>query len=145
MTDGSFANKTGNYAERTIKCLLSEKGYEIKRQQLIGLSIYKHRLKCDFFISNVMGYPDGLIIESKWQEVSGSADEKFPYLVKNIKEKFPCPAIVVVGGNGCKQGALDWLKDQVDDKLIAVFTVEEFMIYITRKLPPARKIIKKRI
>ena len=144
MTDGSFANKTGNVAERIIRCILSDNGYDIKRQQPIGLSIYQHRLKCDFFISNVTGYPNGLIIESKWQDVGGSADEKFPYLVKNIKEKFPCPAIVVVGGNGCKQGAFDWLKDQVDDKLIAVLTVEEFTTYVNRKLPSAQKITKKR-
>lgn len=135
MTDGSFANKTGSVAERIIACILSERGYKIKRQFPIGNSIYNHKLKCDFFISNVSGFPKGLIIESKWQDVGGSADEKFPYLVMNIKEKYPCPVIVVVGGDGCKAGAIEWLINQVDSKLIAVQSVEEFVSFVNRKLP----------
>lgn len=136
MTDGSFANKTGNVAERIIACILSERGYKIKRQHPIGMSIYNHNLKCDFFISNVTGFPNGLIIESKWQDVSGSADEKFPYLVMNIKEKYPCPAIVVIGGDGCKTGAVEWLINQIDGKLIGIHTIEEFVSFVNRKLPP---------
>jgi len=135
VTDGSFANKTGTVAERIIACILSERGYLIKRQHPIGMSIYNHKLKCDFFVSNVTGFPNGLIIESKWQDVGGSADEKFPYLVMNIKERYPCPAIVVVGGSGCKSGAIVWLINQVDSKLIAVQSVEEFISYVNRELP----------
>lgn len=135
MTNGSFANKTGNVAERIIACILSERGYHIKRQYPIGTSIYNHKLKCDFFISNVTGFPAGLIIESKWQDVGGSADEKFPYLVMNIKERYPCPAIVVVGGDGSKPGAIEWLINQTDAKLLSVFSVEEFMSYVNRRLP----------
>lgn len=135
MTNGTFANKTGAIAEQIIGCILSERGYAIKRQQGIGTSIYNHKLKCDFLISNVTGFPDGLIIESKWQDVSGSADEKFPYLVMNIKERYPCPAIVVYGGDGHKNGAITWLRNQIGDKLIGVYSIEEFVSYVNRHLP----------
>ena len=135
MTDGSFANKTGSVAERLIACILSERGYMVSRQVWIGTSIYNHKIKCDFLISNVPGYPNGLIVESKWQDVGGSVDEKFPYLVLNIKEKYPSPTIVVVGGDGCKSGAVDWLVGQVGDKLIGVYSIEEFVSYVNRGLP----------
>ena len=135
MTDGSFANKTGSVAERIIACILAERGYKITRQVGIGTSIYNHKIKCDFLISNVPGYPNGLIVESKWQDVGGSADEKFPYLVMNIKERYPCPTIVVIGGDGCKPGAVEWLVNQVGDKLVAVHSIEEFVSYVNRQLP----------
>ena len=45
-------------------------------------------LKTDFILYHPEQYPNCLAIESKWQETGGSADEKFPYLVANIREKF---------------------------------------------------------
>lgn len=136
MTGGSNAKKSGMVAERIIACILSERGYKIIRQYPVGASIYGHDLKCDFFISNVSGFPNGLIIESKWQDSGGSVDEKFPYLVHNIKECFTCPAIVVLGGGKYKKGSVDWLLRQIDEKLIAVYSIEEFVSYVNRSLPP---------
>ena len=64
----------------------------------------------------------GLIIECKWQESGGSVDEKFPYLNMNIQNSYPAPTIVVIGGEGMKEGAINWLKQQVNDNhnLLAV-------------------------
>lgn len=138
MTDGAKANKAGDVAEKIIECILSERGFKAIRHHKIGKSIYEtHELKCDFFISNAAGYPDGLIIECKWQDSSGSADEKYPYLCLNIKERFPCPAIVVTGGRGAKKGALLWLSKQCDEKLIGVYSIEEFMSYVSREMVPS--------
>jgi hypothetical protein len=136
MTDGSFANKTGRIAEGIIAHILSGRGYTITPQMWIGMSIYNHKMKCDFLLSNVSGFPNGLIIESKWQDGGGSVDEKFPYLTINIKERYPCPTIVVLGGNGWKKGSILWLIEQIDEKLIGVYNIEEFISYVNRKLPP---------
>ncbi len=136
MTDGAFANFTGDVAERVIKCILSDRGYHIQHQYTLCESIYGHKIRTDFFIDNIKEFPNGLAIECKWQDTGGSADEKFPYLVINIKNQFPCPVIVVIGGNGHKPGSVTWLSNQVDKKkLLAVFTIEEFISWVNREMP----------
>jgi len=121
-TQGAKANKSGSTAERVIASVLSSYGIRFEQQKRIGLSIYSHELRADFYL------PDhDLIIESKWQDVTGSADEKLPYLVANIREHYPYPVILVLGGTGWKRGAVEWVRRQIDNKLIDVMGVEQFM------------------
>lgn len=135
MTDGTRANQTGQRAERVIACMLRERGYSFERQAYLGKSIYGHKLYCDFFVSNIPEFPGGLIIESKWQGSGGSADEKFPYLVENVRQVFPCPAVIVIAGGGHKPGAVAWLKAQVDgEKVFAVLNLEEFLCWMNKDL-----------
>ena len=48
----------------------------------------------------------------KWQETVGTVDEKLPYLLANLK-RFPEKEVVfLVGGDGWRPGALDWLIDK---------------------------------
>jgi hypothetical protein len=132
---GQRANITGRAAEDVIFCILKERGYTVKRQAVIGESIYGTPLRCDFLVSGIKGYEGGLIIESKWQSSSGSADEKYPYLVKNIVERYSHPAILVIGGGGMRPGAMDWLRQQANaQKLIAVYSFEEFMLWAMNNL-----------
>jgi hypothetical protein len=140
---GTRANFTGNQLEAVIAFSLERKGYKFVKkgkfeaacflnqpiytmQYPIANSIYETRLYCDFIIYNPDKYPDKLVIESKWQESSGSVDEKFPYLVLNIKEKYPSATIVVLDGGGYKKGAEKWLRAQKDAKLVHVFNMMEF-------------------
>jgi len=139
-SQGARATRTGKMAETTIAVILSQKGYSFKQGFRLCKSIYGHNLKTDFFITNIPDFPEGLAIESKWQQKAGSNDEKFPYLVTNIKNQFPCPAIVVVDGNGQKAGAIRWIKNQVDEKLIGVYSLAEFISYVNYDMPePAKK------
>lgn len=134
-TQGAKANMTGQTAEDVIYCILKERGYEVRRQVKIGTSIYGSDLTCDFVVNGLPAFEDGLIIESKWQSVSGSVDEKFPYLVQNIRQRFPFPAFVVLGGGGAKAGAIKWLKEQIDGQsLVAVFSFEQFLLWVMEDL-----------
>lgn len=131
---GKIANEAGSRAERAIACMLFERGLLYKRHKVIGTSIYGHNLRVDFFVENIPEYPEGLIIESKWQDATGSVDEKFPYLVENIVKRYPCPAIVVVAGGGQKPGSVEWLRNQVDgEKLVGVYNLEEFLSWLNRE------------
>lgn len=131
---GQRAVYNGQTAEDIIASILQSKGYNFSRQETICKSIYGHKLRGDFLISNFKGFPQGLIIESKWQQVSGSNDEKFPYLVRNIMQQYPCPAIIIVDGNGHKPGAIKWLAKQVDKKqLLGVFTISEFLRWVNNQ------------
>jgi hypothetical protein len=68
-----------------------------------------------------------LVIECKWQQSPGSVDEKYPYLVRNIKEQSPYPCLVLLDGNGYKPAAKEWLLTQVDEKLLGVLSMSEFV------------------
>lgn len=123
ISQGTRANRTGNAAEEVIAAVLNINGIEYIRQRPVGMSIYGHPLRADYYLPT-----EELIIESKWQEVAGSADEKLPYLVTNIRECYPYPTVLVIGGTGWKAGALAWVRKQTDEyRLVKVLSIEDFM------------------
>ena len=147
MKQGAKANKTGNQLELFIDNLLRQNGYTFvksdifpsqsnsnvsiyTRQYFVGLSIYGHKQKCDFLLYHKEKHPNRLSIEAKWQEKPGSVDEKFPFLVENLKLR-ECDTIIVLDGGGYKKGAEKWLRRQVDRKnrLVGVFSMQEFQKY----------------
>lgn len=134
-SQGQKANHTGATAEATIYCILKERGYRVTRQALVGEDIYGSECRVDFLVQGIPGVETGLIIESKWQEKAGSVDQKYPFLVKNVQERYPYPTMIVHGGNGMRDGSIAWLKNQIDgQKLLAVYSFEEFMSWVMRTL-----------
>lgn len=134
-TQGARANLAGSVAETAIDAILSRLGYTPIRQRVIGSGIYGTPIQADILIECAPGFPNGLIIESKWQVSSGSVDEKYPYLVHNIRECYSCPVIILADGDGARPGAIRWLKSQVDGThLYAVFTLKELVIWCNRNL-----------
>jgi len=91
-------------------------------------TIYGTKWKVDFLLLDVISN-NYLIIECKWQQSPGSVDEKYPYLVANIKSQSPYPGIILLDGDGYKPNAKKWLKTQLDEKLIGVFSMSEFFIW----------------
>lgn len=136
MTQGGRANRHGRTAEAVISSVIADRAPNaiITPGAPVGHTIYGGLLKVDRLVMGLLGYPDGLIIESKWQERDGSVDEKFPYLVLNIKECYPCPTIIIAAGGGARDGALRWLRSQVGGRLLAVLTLEEFVTWCNRNL-----------
>lgn len=133
LTGGARANLTGKTAEDCIASCLSSHGLTFERQKLVGLTIYELPLQVDFWLppSALASHP--IIIESKWQGSAGSADEKFAYLERNIRERFPCPAIVVLDGPGFRLGAQQWLQNQVDGtQFMHLFTLAQFMHWLNK-------------
>jgi hypothetical protein len=146
-SSGSKASKTGNVLENFVENALQTNGYtefwdykkvafanrraiggkQYVKQLLAGLTIYDTPRKCDFFIVNRELFPDDLIVECKWQQVGGSVDEKYPFLLFNIL-KTGIPTIILLDGGGYKPAAMRWLKDQVHEKgaLIGVWNMTEF-------------------
>ena len=89
-------------------------------------TIYENTWKVDFLLHDEET-KNSLVIECKWQQSQGSVDEKYPYLVRNIKEKSPYRCLVLLDGDGYKPTAKAWLKREVDKKLIGVFSMSEFV------------------
>lgn len=87
INSGRKANKTGNLLENFVEQSLKAKGYrefwnhkeqlfsncsaiggkQYGKQVLCGKTIYETDRKVDFFIVNQDVFPNGLIIECKWQ------------------------------------------------------------------------------
>jgi hypothetical protein len=144
---GTRANRTGNSFEQFVENALLQNGYiefwdhkeqvfanrafvggkQFAKQVVIGTTIYGTKRRCDFLVLNRDRFPDGLVIECKWQESSGSVDEKYPFLLFNIA-KIGVPTVVLLDGGGYKPMAMEWLKSQADPKraLIAVWNMAEF-------------------
>lgn len=131
-SSGLRANQNGQTAEVIIDAVLRQKHLTAVRQYVIGSGIFDTPIKVDFYLPAVPSYPHGVVLKSKWQEVGGSADEKLPYLVANIQQCFPCPAIVVIDGIGFRPGAIAWLRRQVGGNLIAVQNLQEFVTWCNR-------------
>jgi len=147
VSGGTFANSTGNNLEVFVENALKGKGYEefwnhkeqlfLNRESVggkqyakqinVGETIYGTKRIADFFVINKDLFPDGLIIECKWQQVAGSVDEKFPFLLYNII-KTGVPTVVVIDGGGYKASAVEWLKLQANPErsLIGVWGMSEF-------------------
>ena len=118
MNQGQQANSNGRIMEKQICERIKSVGYEEKnnkqflqqtklfpnnpifsQQCCICKSIYNTPYRTDFILYDLYKHPNCLAFEIKWQEKSGSVDQKYPYAVQNIKKKFPCPAIIIIDGN----------------------------------------------
>jgi hypothetical protein len=69
-------------------------------------------------------------IECRSQQVAGSVDEKFPYLLKNAIDAMPEPCVwFVLDGTGARSRAVEWLKREAgrapSGKIIRVYTLAE--------------------
>ena len=156
------AESTGSVAESTIRGVLLGRGYveqpddrgvsQIAEQRVLfgaprrrptryfvaqhqlPAGIYGLPLFTDFFIRGADEFPHGLALEVKWQQSTGSVDEKFPYLVLNIQERYPCPVVVVADGGGQRPGALAWLRSQVGGNLLGVYSLAEFLAWGNRHM-----------
>lgn len=144
-------NKTGTALERFIKDLLVANEYAhvphyrfeaakslgqkiFAKQMPIGQGIYKTNLKCDFIIYHPTKFKEGVIIESKWQQTGGTADEKLPYTIMNIQLKYPLKTILLIDGRGFRPQAIEWVREQQGNNLMKVFSMAEFQAWANRNL-----------
>ena len=101
----------------------------------------------DFVVYELPRFPIGLIIESKFQSVSGTGDEKLEHLLENITRYYPCPTVVVAtyeAGRDAKPGvqrkfdiAMSRFKRNIDEyhnhggnKIIEVMSLAQLIRWI---------------
>lgn len=135
---GRAANHNGRAAENVIVDVLTRRSISYLRQHPIGLGIFGTPILVDFYLPLLEGAPGGLIIESKWQQISGSVDEKLVYLTENIVACYPCATMIVVDGAGFRPGAVDWVRAQVGrGPLRAVLGIADFLAWSNRAMDRA--------
>jgi hypothetical protein len=161
LTPGGTANTQGKILENTVVPAFEDRGFQvvpyskwIKAPQSFGKELLLKHVPYKTIYGHP-GYTEFLVksqrcglntrIECKWQQSTGSVDEKFPYLYLNCIEAMPENDIIIVaGGGGMKKGALTWLKQAVQRNLylaesttqknIQVFSIDEFLRWANRTL-----------
>ena len=150
ITPGAQANLTGRRLESYIEHCLQDCGFVktkdkkdfVKRmksfsapsyakQVHIGDTVYGTDLISDFLLYHPRKWPEGLVIESKWQQSSGTVDEKYPYFVMNIWAS-EYQTVFVLDGGGYRPGAEKWVRSMQRRNLIHVFNMQEFQVWVNQ-------------
>ena len=95
----------------------------------VGKNIYKNARKCHFILFHPVKWTKGLALEVRWQGVNGTVDEKFPFIVMNIKRS-GLETIIVMGGSNLKPEVIDWVQNQIGYRLIEVFNPTDFQNWV---------------
>lgn len=94
------------------------------------ITIYGGSGRSEFLLlKNGHSLIDGIRIECRSQQVNGSVDEKLPYLFESALAFRQHNVIIILEGDGFKDGAREWLKARcaaIKYKNIRVLTFEEF-------------------
>ena len=149
-SQGAQANFTGNRLERFIEHSLVDCGFakvadkialtnsmgvfarpSYASQVKIGLTIYGTDLVCDFLLYHPQKWPEGLVIEAKWQQVGGTVDEKYPYFVMNVWSS-EYATVFVLDGGGYRPGAETWIRSMQRENLLHIFNMAEFQTWVNQ-------------
>ncbi len=99
MLQGALANFSGQKLETVVSTLLTEKKFKFDTQFKFN-NVYNRNAKIDFLVK----YPKTIAIECKRQSVSGSVDEKIPFVIENLFKLNADLSLLVLDG--------DWYRKQ---------------------------------
>lgn len=134
---------TGKVFEMTARPALELNGYRVAFQKIVGLGVGGGAHREDIIVTK----PDGeeLLVSMKWQQVSGTAEQKVPYeviklihAVKNSASRFPY-AYLVIGGDGWTPSLLKFylqhgLRDYIRDyDLVRLVSLNDFIARANKK------------
>ena len=164
MAGRGISNSTGSNLEKMVVDQLTRKGFvqvnylvweratdktqygdELLLCNVPFTNIYSSKSTTEFKVRSAKHILD-IRIECKWQQSSGSVDEKLPYLYLNCIEAMPeSHIIILIDGPGFRAGAIQWLRDAVKSaryqnapgqspKKIEIMSLSEFLVWINTTL-----------
>ncbi len=104
MKGGEYRDRVAAYIDRNF----SRHGLLVYTEVEVGKSIIGKRRKLDVFVRKAEGR-DALGIECKFQQSSGTTDEKIPYALEDLAAMW-IPGCLVYAGAGWSQGILHTLE-----------------------------------
>jgi hypothetical protein len=150
---GWQANRNGNTLQDDIAAKLRQGGFRevlestlaaqnapvfVRRYRGNLQTLYHTPFAVDFYIRRPDSPPTGLLIHAGYQNVRGSVDHKFPYLVGTLKQS-GMPALLLLIGGGASPHALAWVRAQQDTGFTVFTTWEAFVDFAHRALDCARQ------
>lgn len=132
-SSGAIATSQGSKWEQNIAAQLTAHQIEYETSPTLkGHALWDDGdLTPDFLVHNLRQFPAGLFLEAKWQDSRGSAFEKIPYSIMCIKECYPLPGAIVVGGSRM-QRVVAWATRQVDNKFVGIWDEATFTRFLMR-------------
>lgn len=137
MTPGGKGTKTGAYWESVLKPVLEiHYAGKFATQVTVGQQLFGGNYRADAVIRDSSG---DIIVSAKWQQVSGTAEQKIVYdiasLLKIIQESAGRyrKAYVVLGGTGFSDNARNYLLAQshcdlfTQGHLVEVLSLDSFL------------------
>jgi hypothetical protein len=126
---GMDAVRSGGTLEDQVAAALRTNGVAFCPQWATDyISVLNKKIRSDFYLPRASGFEEGLHVEVRWQDSSGSADEKICYLKDNILTKYTRPAVVVIDGSQVAE-QYEYLKAHVGHRLIGVYRLSEFLSF----------------
>lgn len=135
---------SGQILESLVEPVLTKNGYVFSAQPIVGQSISGGKHKLDVLITSIATPTMFIPLSLKWQEVSGSAQEKVPFeviklihLIRNNPQLYPY-ALIVLGGEGWSSIKEFYLKNGlstyiVDSHLVKIISLDAFITLANRK------------
>lgn len=137
------AKHTGTVLEQTVIPILKNNDYEIESQIFIGEKIGGGKHKVDIVAKTPTG--EEILISLKWQQTSGTTQEKIPYeviklihAINNNKGRFN-QAYIVLGGEGMDQKLKEFYLSGglspyiVGSHLVKLISFEKFIALANKK------------
>ncbi|MBL4613537.1 MAG: hypothetical protein JKY27_01495 [Magnetovibrio sp.] len=152
---GATAKKNGQTLEMLIETALVNRGFKpvqysiwsqkpqtyparVVLKNVPYKTIYEKKGRTEFVLKgpNLGG---DIRIEAKWQQASGSLDERLPYLYLNASRFDTMPeahVVIVIDGSGWRDGAIKWLRNAAQNapqgKHIEVMDLGQFLAWTNR-------------
>jgi hypothetical protein len=104
MTGHEYANLIADYVYKNF----SDRKITVYREVSIGKSIIGKNRRVDIFVLS-KDTQEAFAIECKYQDSTGTAEEKIPYALSNMKS-LPMGSCIVYAGSGFSEGVLHMLQ-----------------------------------
>src|SRR5690554_4598151 len=106
---GSLAMENHDDLASRLAALCDRHALVYRRRAEIGKTPYGYPFKVDLLLTGLPAYPKGLAVIGRWQEGSGSADQKLPFLLLCIA-RARVPSLVVLDGDGWVDGVWAYMR-----------------------------------
>jgi len=93
--------------------------------RVVGEGLGGERERCTFVLHGSPHFPDGLAVTVRSQWRGGTTDEKLYALGVNIPATYRLPTILVLVGDGFRDGIVTWLQTRTGATLRAVLRLED--------------------
>ena len=133
LVESSLAQRQyASVSKNRIRELIQSVGEPAYARNVVqGINLFGSDMKRHYLIYHPEKWSKGLAIEVRWQGVSGSAYEKFPFFVMNIK-KSCIETVILLDGPGLKPDVIDWVKRQTGYRLIEALNRAEFQSWVNQ-------------
>ena len=132
ISQGANAVKSGQKLELYVENVLNHLNLDFSSQDKFRDCYGNKNAKMDFYVDSL-----DLAIECKRQQGAGTADQKLPFVVENLRKHRASNGLIVLDGEHYKrrEGIHEYLTSQISDTFDWVFIedFEEWLIEQTSK------------